>query len=127
MSRLHVSSKSLPGVLKERDVLDGARDGVGVLKISLESFTESFIKIQHHEACQDSIYCPSHFLESWRTGLFLMEMGSEYSKYPREALKKVSSRSIIRKLVKTLPILQVSSWSMQERDVLDMLWIVSDY
>ena len=100
--------------MKERDVLDGARDGVRVLKISLESFKESFIKIQHHEACQDSIYRPSLFLESLRTGMLLMDIeeGSEYSKYPREVLQKVSSRSIIRKLVKALPILQVSSWSL---------------
>ena len=34
LSRLHLSSKSLPGVLEERDVLDGARDGVKELKIS---------------------------------------------------------------------------------------------
>ena len=84
------------------------------IEISKGRFTETFIKIQHPEAHQDSIYPPRLFLESWRTGMFLMEIevGSEYSKYPREALQKVSSRSIIRKLVKTLPILQVSSWSL---------------
>ena len=43
--------------------------------------------------------------------MFLMEIevGSKDSKYPREALQKVSSRSIIRKLVKTLPILKTFS------------------
>ena len=40
-SRLHISSKSLPGVLQERDVLDGAGDGVKELNISQGSFTES--------------------------------------------------------------------------------------
>ena len=38
MSRLHLSSKSLPGVLKERNVLDGARDSVREVKISLELY-----------------------------------------------------------------------------------------
>ena len=36
-------------------------------------------------------------------------MVSGYLKYPREALLKVSSRSNIRKLVKTSPIIKVSS------------------
>ena len=114
LSRLHLSSKSLPGVLVERDVLDGAGDGVIVLKISQGSFTESFIKIQHLEACQDPTYPPSLSLESWRKGMFLMEleMVSWSSKYPREASLKVTSRSIIRKLVKTTPIIKVSSWSL---------------
>ena len=65
---------SLPGVLKDmdRDVPDGAGDGVRVLKIPQGSFTESYIKIQHQEACQDSTYPPSLFLESWRTEMFLI-------------------------------------------------------
>ena len=56
-----------------------------------------------NENCQDSTYPQSLFLESLRTGIFLMEleMVSGYSKYPREALLQVSSRSNIRKLVKT--------------------------
>ena len=91
-----------------------ARYGVRVPKISQGSFTESFIKIQHQKAYQDSTYPPSLFLKSWRTGMFLMEleMVSDYPKYPREAILKVSPRSNIRKLVKTPPILQVSSWSL---------------
>ena len=106
--------KSLPGVLKDMDIHDEAGDGVKVLKISQGNFTESFINIQHQEACQDSIYPPSLFLESWRTVMFLMklDMVLGYPKYPKEALLKVSSRSNIRKLVKTPPILQVSSWSL---------------
>ena len=71
-SRLHLSSKSLPGVLEDRDVLDWDRGGVRVLKISQGSFTESFIKIHHKEACQDSTYPPSFFLESCRRGMFLI-------------------------------------------------------
>ena len=39
LSRLYLSSKSLPGVLEDRDVLDGDRGGVRVLKISLWSYT----------------------------------------------------------------------------------------
>ena len=64
--------KSLPGVLKDMDVHDEAGDGVMVLKISQGNFIESFIKIQHQEACQDSSYPPSLFLESWRTEMFLI-------------------------------------------------------
>ena len=58
---------AIPGVLEDRDVLDGAGDGVKVLNISQGSFTESFIKIQHQEACQDFTYHQSLFLSSWRT------------------------------------------------------------
>ena len=39
--------QSLPGVFEDRYVLDGGRDRVRVLKISLEGFLENFIKIQH--------------------------------------------------------------------------------
>ena len=115
MSRLHISSKSLPGVLQERDVLDGAGDGVKELNISQGSFTESFIKIQHQEVCQDSSYPPSNFLESWRKGMFLMELEivSRNLIYPREVSLKVSSRYIIRKLAKTTHIIKVSSWSLR--------------
>ena len=112
LSRLHLSSYSIHGVLKDRGVLDGA--GAKELNVSQGSFTESFIKIQHLEACQDPTYPPSLSLESWRKGMFLMEleMVSWSSKYPREASLKVTSRSIIRKLVKTTPIIKVSSWSL---------------
>ena len=97
-----------------KDFPDRAGDGVRVVKISLESFTETFIKIQHQEACQDSTFPPSLFMESWMTGMFLveLEMVLGYLKYPREALLKVSLRSNIRKLVKTKPIIKVSSWSL---------------
>ena len=55
------------------------------------------------------------------TRMFLMtlEMVSGYSKYPWEVLLKVSSRSNIRNLVKIAPILQVSNWVLDDRDVLD--------
>ena len=78
---LKMSSKSFPGVLEDRDVLDGAGNGVKVLNISQGSFTESFIKIQHQEVCQDSTYSPSLILEFWRKGMILMklEMVSWYS------------------------------------------------
>ena len=105
--------KSLPGVLKDI-VHDEAEDGVMFLKISQGNLTESFIKIQHQEACKDSTFPPSLFLESLRTGMFLMKlkMVSGYPKYPKEALLKVLSRSNIRKLVTTTPIIKVSSWSL---------------
>ena len=75
--KLGMVSTCPPSLLLEswnRDVLDGAGDGVRLLKIPQGSFAESFIKIQHQEACQDSTYPPSLFLESWRTGMFLMEL-----------------------------------------------------
>ena len=83
------------------DVLDGAGDGVRVLIISMRSFTESFIKIQHQEPHQDSTYPPSLFLESWRMWMFLMELEMVlwYSLYPLEALLKVTLRSKIRNFV----------------------------
>ena len=65
--------KSLPGVLKDMDIHDEAGDGE-VFKISQGNFTESFINIQHQEACQYSIYTPSLFLESWKTVMFLMRL-----------------------------------------------------
>ena len=64
---MHLSSKSLTGVLEDRDVLDGAGDGVRVLRIPLESFAESFIKIHYQEPSQDSKCQLSIFLESRRT------------------------------------------------------------
>ena len=118
---LFSSSKSHPGVFEDRDVLDGAGDGVKVLNISKGSLTKSFIKIQHLEVCQESTYPPSHFLDSWRKGMFLMEqeMVSKNSRYPREVLLKVSSRSNSRKLVKTLLPSKSLSGVLEERDVLD--------
>ena len=71
---MHLSSKSLDGVLDDMDILDDAGDGVRVLKISLGSSTESFIKIQHQKPSEDYTYPPSLLLESWRTGMFLMEL-----------------------------------------------------
>ena len=52
------------GVFENKDILDLAEDGARVLKILQGSFTESIIKIQLQEACQDSNYPPSLFLES---------------------------------------------------------------
>ena len=53
--------------------------------------------------------------ETSRAGMLLMEVeiGLEYSKYPYEALLKVSSISNIRKFVKTPPILQLYSWTLE--------------
>ena len=45
MSRLHLSCKSLPGVLE--DILDDMVYGVIWVKVSFRSFCESFIKIWH--------------------------------------------------------------------------------
>ena len=51
--------------------------------------------------------------ETSRMVLMEVEIGLEYSKYPYEALLKVSSRSNIRKFVKTPPILQLYSWTLE--------------
>ena len=69
-----MSSKCLPGVLKDVDVFDGAGDGVRVIIISIGSFTKSFNNIQLQEPHQDSTYHPSVFLESWRTWMIVMEL-----------------------------------------------------
>ena len=71
LSRLHLSSKSLPGVLEVPD-----KPGVGVrcYGLTFRSFCESFIKIQYQKPCQDSTCPPSLFLESWRTWWFLMNL-----------------------------------------------------
>ena len=44
-SRLHLSSKSLPGVLEDMDVLGGGETGVRIPITTLGSFAESFIMI----------------------------------------------------------------------------------
>ena len=46
MSRPHLSSKSLPGVLEDMYIPDGPGDGVRWELTSIRSFCESFIKIQ---------------------------------------------------------------------------------
>ena len=46
MSRLHLSSKSLPGVLEDISIPDGPGDGVRWEGTSTRKFCESFIKIQ---------------------------------------------------------------------------------
>ena len=46
MSRLHLSSKSPPGVEEDIDIPDGPGDGVRWELTSIRSFCESFIKIQ---------------------------------------------------------------------------------
>ena len=101
LSKLHLSSKSVPGVLEAFDVLDRAGVGVRVSKISIENFPESFIKIQHHKPHQDSTYPPSLFLESWRPLMFLIELElvSGLAKYPLKTSLKVSSRSNISNLI----------------------------
>ena len=54
-------------------------------------------------------------LESWRTWRFLtyLVMVSDGSEHPREASLKVSWSLDIKNLVKTPPVLQVSSWSLR--------------
>ena len=74
LSRLHLSSKSLPGVLEDMEVPDESGNGFWWLRIPLESITENFIKIGHQEPCQNSTYPPNLFLESWRTWRFLTNL-----------------------------------------------------
>ena len=45
MSRLHLYSKSLPGVEEDMDIPDGPGDGVRWEGTSIRSVCESFIKI----------------------------------------------------------------------------------
>ena len=74
LSRLYPSTKYLHGVLEDRELPYGAGAGVRVERTSIQIFAESFIKIQHQEPCQDSTRPPSLFMESWRTGRFLMDL-----------------------------------------------------
>ena len=74
LSRLHLSSKSLPGVLEDMEVPDKPGVGVRCYGLTFRSFCESFIKIQYQKPCQDSTCPPSLFLESWRTWWFLMNL-----------------------------------------------------
>ena len=108
--------KTLPSslFLEDREAPDRAGDGDRVEITSIQSFNEGFIKIQLQEPCQDSPCPPSLFKETWRTGRFLidLEMESGWRGHPYKASLKVSSRSNIRNLVKTLPVHQVSSWSL---------------
>ena len=89
------------------EVPDEPGDGVRLEEASLGSFYEVFVKIGHQEPSQEST-CPlSHFLESWRTWRFLMnlEMVSDRREHPFEASVKVSSKLDIRNPVKTPPVL----------------------
>ena len=54
MLRFILSSKSITGVLVDMEVLDLGGDGVRMLGTPTGNFTESFIKIQLQEPCQDS-------------------------------------------------------------------------
>ena len=101
MSRLNLSSKSLPGVKEDMDILDEHGNGVRLEVTSIRSFFESFIKIWHQERCQDLTCQLSLFLESRRTSTFLMnlEMVSDWREHPSEASVKVSSRSILLWLI----------------------------
>ena len=114
MSRLHLSSKSLPGVLEDMEILDGPVDGIRCDEISIRSVCESLIKIWHQKPCQDSAYPPSLLLDSRRTWTFLknLEMVSDGKEHPSEGFMTVSSMSDIRNHVKTQRVLQVFSWSL---------------
>ena len=64
LSRLHLSSKSLPGVLEDMEDPDVPGDGLRWKRTSKRSFPESFMKFGHQKPCQDSPCPPSLFLES---------------------------------------------------------------
>ena len=70
LSRLHLSSKSLPGVLEDVEIHDEPGGGVIWQGSYFRSFCESFIKIQHQKICQDSTFPPSLSLESLRMWRF---------------------------------------------------------
>ena len=67
MSWLHLSSKSLPGVLEEMEILDKLEYGVIWVIVSLGNFCESFIEIWHQEPCQDYVFSLVYFGAHKRT------------------------------------------------------------
>ena len=71
MSELHMSSKSLPGVLEDMDIPYGPVYGIRWDGTSIRSVCKSLIKIWHQKPCQDSTYLPSLLLDSRRTWTFL--------------------------------------------------------
>ena len=110
LSRFHLSSKSLPGVMEDinLEVVSDDRNHPSEASVKVSS------KIQHQIPCQVST-CPSSlFLESWRTWRFLTTilMLSDVRQYNKDAFLKISSRSDNRNPIKTQPVLQVSSWSL---------------
>ena len=115
MSRLHLSSKPLPGVLENMDIPDGPVDGIRCDETSIRSVCESLIKIWHQKPCQDSAYPPSILLDSRRTWTFLknLEMVSDGKEHPSEVFMTVLSMSDIRNHVKTPFVLHVSNWSLR--------------
>ena len=67
ISRLHLSSKSLPGVLEDTEILDELVYGILWVGLSFRSFCKSFIKIWHLEPCQDYVFCLVYFGAHKRT------------------------------------------------------------
>ena len=63
MSRICMSSKSLPGVLEDINVSDWPGVGVKWTGVSIWTFYKSFKKIYTQEPYQDYTYPPSYFLE----------------------------------------------------------------
>ena len=88
LSRLLLSSKSLPGVLEDKDVPETLGDGVKRVVTSQGKFPASLTMIGLEKACQDSSCPPSLLLESWRTWMFLkhLEMVSEGLEHPKGCL-----------------------------------------
>ena len=113
-SRLNLSSKCPPGVLEDMEVPDTPPCGVKRSNMVLGMFCESFMTIGALKGRQDSSCPPSVLLESWRTWMFLthLEMVSRGLNYPQECFLQVWSWLVDKKPVKTLPVLQVSSWSL---------------
>ena len=111
LSRLYLSSKSLPWVLEDMEVPDKTVDGVLWHVSTLWLYCENFIQIQYQEACQDSTCPPSPFLESFRTWWYLMnlEMVSDHWEHPYGLSMRVSSRTDISKTsarhIQNLPFL----------------------
>ena len=103
MSRLFLSSMSLPRFLMDLQMVSDGR----------EHPSEVSVKVLSRSEIRNQVKTPP-FLESRRKWAFLMEleMVSDGREHPSELYVKVSSRSDIRIHVKTAPVLQVSSWSL---------------
>ena len=90
ISSLYLPYKYLPGVLNDMENPNEPGDVLNSKTAAFRSFFKSFIKIECMQPCQDSTCHLSHFLESWKTWSFMMnlEMVLDLKKYSTEASVK---------------------------------------
>ena len=107
---LHQEHACPPRLQEESWRIDGVLMSFRMLDLD-ESFSKAFLGYFYTlttSPAQTRTSLPSKTLP----GVLEYSVLSGSSKYPWEALLKVSSRSNIRKLAKTTPIIKVSSWSL---------------